>query len=66
MLDSEVVDLRVCLRSADRELAELKDDLKREKRTHDTRIMDFLRRVSLAIYMYIVTVIIVPYLFYAC
>ena len=61
MLDSEVVDLRVCLRSADRELAELKDDLKREKRTHDTRTMDFLRRVSLAIYMYIVTVIIVPY-----
>lgn len=46
VLDSEVVDLRVCLRSADRELAELKADMKKEKKAHDTKTMDLLRRVS--------------------
>ena len=46
VLDSEVVDLRVCLRSADRELAELKEDMKKEKKAHDTKTMDLLRRVS--------------------
>ena len=46
VLDSEVVDLRVCLKSADRELAELKADMKKEKKTHDTKTMDLLRRVS--------------------
>ena len=46
VLDSEVVDLRVCLQSADRELAELKADMKKEKKSHDTKTMDLLRRVS--------------------
>ena len=46
VLDSEVVDLRVCLRSADRELAELKADMKKEKKAHDSKTMDLLRRVS--------------------
>ena len=46
VLDSEVVDLRVCLRSADRELAELKADMKKEKKAHDSKNMDLLRRVS--------------------
>ena len=46
VLDSEVVDLRVCLKSADRELAELKADMKKEKKIHDTKTMDLLRRVS--------------------
>ena len=46
VLDSEVIDLRVCLRSADRELAELKEDMKKEKKAHDTQTMDLLRRVS--------------------
>ena len=47
VLDSEVVDLRVCLQSADRELAELKADLKKEKKSHDHRSMELMRRVSL-------------------
>ena len=46
VLDSEVVDLRVCLQSADRELAEIKAELKKEKRSHDMKTMELLRRVS--------------------
>ena len=45
VLDSEVVDLRVCLQSADRELAELKGEMKKEKKSHDSKTMDLLRRV---------------------
>ena len=49
VLDSEVVDLRVCLQSADRELAELKSDIKQEKKAHDTRNMELLCRVCVCV-----------------
>ena len=51
VLDSEVVDLRVCLRSADKELAEIKSELKGEKHSHQTKIMENMQRVSLIKYV---------------
>ncbi len=46
VLDSEVVDLRVCLQSADRELAEVKADLKGERHRHQSKIMEHMQTVS--------------------
>ena len=45
MLDSEVIDLRVCLRSADKEIAEIKTELKKERHTHQTKSMEYIQRV---------------------
>ena len=46
MLDSEVVDLRVCLQSADKELEELRMERKAEGRVHESRLMEHMQRVS--------------------
>ena len=43
---SEVRDLRVCLKSADRELKELKDERKEERRGYETKKMARLQQVS--------------------
>lgn len=47
VVESEVQDLRVCLKSADRELRELKDERREERRGHDTKVMAYLQKVSL-------------------
>ena len=46
MLDSEVMDLRVCLRSADKEIAEIKTEMKEERHTHQTKSMEYIQRVG--------------------
>ena len=46
VLDGEVLDLRVCLQSADRELNELKTEKQDEKKAHESRVMEHIQRVS--------------------
>ena len=46
VLDGEVLDLRVCLQSADRELNELKKENKEEKKAYESRVMEHMQRVS--------------------
>lgn len=46
VLDSEVVDLRVCLQSADKELEELRMERKAEGRVHESRLMEHMQRVG--------------------
>lgn len=45
-LDSEVVDSRVCLQSADKEIAEIKAKLEGERHSHQAKIMENMQRVS--------------------
>ena len=40
------MDLRVCLRSADKEIAEIKMELKEERHTHQTKSMEYIQRVG--------------------
>ena len=46
MLESEVYDLRVCLKSADKELKEVKDEKGEMKRSHDSKVMSYAQKVS--------------------
>ena len=59
VLDGEVLDLRVCLQSADRELNELKKENKEEKKAYESRVMEHMQRVSspLAVFFLSQTVI---------
>lgn len=45
VLQSEVEDLRVCLKSADRELKEVKEEKSEEKRKHETKTMGYHQKV---------------------
>ena len=45
VLDSEVQDLRVCLKSADKELKELKDEMREEKSSHDNKATTYVLKV---------------------
>ena len=45
MLDSEVQDLRVCLKSADKELDEVKNERREESNAHKTKVMSYIQKV---------------------
>ena len=47
VLNSEVVDLRVCLQSADKELAEVKTGRRQDKKSHDEKLMECMQKVCL-------------------
>lgn len=47
VLKSEVVDLRVCLQSADKELTEVKTGRRQDKKRHDEKVMEFMQKVCL-------------------
>ena len=49
MLREEIRDLRLCLRSADKELAETKQELKITKTHRDTKLSDLHTRVLIII-----------------
>lgn len=49
VLASEVHDLRVCLKSADKELKELKEERKEERRAYEAKKMARLQQVSTVI-----------------
>ncbi len=40
-------DLRVCLKSADKELKEVRDEKKEEKRCYDNNITSYMQRVRI-------------------
>jgi len=52
VLDGEVVDLRVCLQSADKELRELRAQRREEERVHESRLMEHMQRVGTCVDMY--------------
>ena len=45
VLESEVQDLRVCLKSADKELKEVRDEKREEKRSSDLKITNYIQKV---------------------
>lgn len=46
VLESEVVDLRLCLKSADKELAEVKTSKRQDQKFHDEKVMDCMLKVE--------------------
>ncbi len=55
VLREEIRDLKLCLQSADKELAETKKEFKTYKKEGDTKISDLLARVHIIINNCIVT-----------
>ena len=51
VLQSEVTDLRVCIKSADHEIAELEAEWKRENKVHETRLMEHMQKVRYLIHL---------------
>lgn len=47
VLNSEVVDLRVCLQSADKELAEVKTGRRQDKKRNEDKLMESMQKVCL-------------------
>ena len=45
VLKSEVVDLRVCMQSADKELSEVKALRRQDKQKHDAKMMEHMQKV---------------------
>jgi len=46
VLESEVQDLRVCLKSADKELKEVREEKREEKRLSDLKITNYIEKVG--------------------
>ena len=44
-------DLRVCLKSADKELKEVRDEKKEEKRSYDTKITNYMQKARISNYV---------------
>ena len=44
-------DLRVCLKSADKELKEVRDEKKEEKRSYDTKITNYMQKARISLYV---------------
>ena len=53
VLKSEVVDLRVCLKSADRELAEIKSARKQDTQKHNNKLMECMQKVAPPLYIHL-------------
>ena len=53
MLEDEVKDLRLCLRSADKELAESKAELVREQKASSKRSSELYQQVSNWVHYYL-------------